>query len=150
MGPVISGAQRDRCERFVALAEEQGGKVTTGGGRPAAFDRGKQHRADRARSARQRKPRRGGGDFGPVIGVLRTTTSTDAVRIANDSVYGLSAQVYGQDVAAATQSRPAGFAQGVVNVNTSLFSVYAPSGGYKQSGLGRERGADGISARSKR
>ena len=58
-------------------------------------------------------------------------------------IYGLSGQVYGADVAAAV-----GVARrlrtGAVNVNTTVFSAYAPSGGYKQSGLGRERGPDGI------
>ncbi len=83
--------------------------------------------------------------FGPVLGVIGYRDLDEAVAIANDSVYGLSAQVYGADVAAAT-----GVARrlrtGAVNVNTSVFSAYAPSGGYKQSGLGRERGPDGIRA----
>jgi aldehyde dehydrogenase (NAD+) len=69
----------------------------------------------------------------------------DAVRIANDSVYGLSAQVYGADVAAAT-SVARRLRTGAVNVNTAVFSAYAPGGGYKESGLGRERGTDGIRA----
>jgi aldehyde dehydrogenase (NAD+) len=145
MGPVISGPQRDRCERFVALAEAQGGKVTTGGGRPAGLDRGYYFEPtvldlpDNANPAAQEEI------FGPVIGVLAYDDLDDAVRIANDSVYGLSAQVYGHDVAAATQVARR-LRAGAVNVNTSLFSAYAPSGGYKESGLGRERGADGIRA----
>lgn len=70
----------------------------------------------------------------------------DAVRIANFSVYGLSAQVYGVDVAAATAVARR-IRSGAVNVNTAgMFSAYAPSGGYKQSGLGRERGTDGVRA----
>jgi aldehyde dehydrogenase (NAD+) len=145
MGPVISAAQRARCERFVALAEEHGGKVTAGGGRPSAFERGYYFEPtvldlpDNANPAAQEEI------FGPVIGVLAYDDLDDAVRIANDSVYGLSAQVYGNDVAAAI-----GVARrlrtGAVNVNTGMFSAYAPSGGYKQSGLGRERGPDGIRA----
>ena len=67
------------------------------------------------------------------------------MRIANDSVYGLSAQVYGNDVAAATNVARR-LRTGAVNVNTGMFSAYAPSGGYKQSGLGRERGPDGVRA----
>jgi aldehyde dehydrogenase (NAD+) len=145
MGPVISGGQRDRCERFVALAEEHGGKVAAGGGRPAAFDRGYYFEPtvldlpDNANPAAQEEI------FGPVIGVLSYDDLDDAVRIANDSVYGLSAQVYGADVAAATAVARR-LRTGAVNVNTSVFSAYAPSGGYKQSGLGRERGPDGIRA----
>jgi aldehyde dehydrogenase (NAD+) len=83
--------------------------------------------------------------FGPVLSVIGYEDLDDAVRIANDSPYGLSAQVYGRDVAAAT-----GVARrlrtGAVNVNTGVFSAYAAGGGYKQSGLGRERGPDGIRA----
>ena len=83
--------------------------------------------------------------FGPVLGVIGYRDLDEAVAIANDSVYGLSAQVYGADVATAT-----GVARrlrtGAVNVNASVFSAYAPGGGYKQSGLGRERGPEGIRA----
>ncbi len=83
--------------------------------------------------------------FGPVLAVLGYRDIDDAVRIANDSIYGLSGQVYGADVGAATAVARR-IRSGAVNVNTSLFSAYAPSGGYKQSGLGRERGVEGIRA----
>ena len=143
MGPVISAAQRERCERLVAAAEENGGKVVCGGGRPEGLDRGYYFEPtvldvpDNANPAAQEEI------FGPVIAVLGYRDLDDAVAIANDSTYGLSGQVYGADVAAAV-----GVARrlrtGAVNVNTTVFSAYAPSGGYKQSGLGRERGPDGI------
>jgi aldehyde dehydrogenase (NAD+) len=145
MGPVISAAQRERCERFVALAEEGGGKVAAGGGRPAAFDRGYYFEPTVLDLPDNGNPAAQEEIFGPVIGVLAYDDVDDAVRIANDSVYGLSAQVYGQDVAAATQVARR-LRTGAVNVNTAMFSAYAPSGGYKQSGLGRERGPDGIRA----
>ena len=145
MGPVISAGQRARCERFVALAEEHGGKVAAGGGRPPSLPVGYYFEPtvldlpDNANPAAQEEI------FGPVLGIIGYRDLDDAVRIANDSSYGLSAQVYGADVAAAT-----GVARrlrtGAVNVNTMVFSAYAPSGGYKQSGLGRERGVDGIRA----
>lgn len=143
MGPVISAAQRDRCERLVGAAEEGGGKVVCGGGRPAGLDRGYYFEPtvldlpDNANPAAQEEI------FGPVIAVLGYRDLDHAVEIANDTVYGLSGQVYGADVSAAV-----GVARrlrtGAVNVNTTVFSAYAPSGGYKQSGLGRERGPDGI------
>jgi acyl-CoA reductase-like NAD-dependent aldehyde dehydrogenase len=145
MGPVISAAQRDRCERFVGLAEEHGGKVTTGGARPSGFDRGYYFEPtvldlpDNANPAAQEEI------FGPVIGVIAYDDLDHAVRMANDSVYGLSAQVYSGDVAAATNVARR-LRTGAVNVNTSVFSAYAPGGGYKQSGLLRERGTDGIRA----
>jgi acyl-CoA reductase-like NAD-dependent aldehyde dehydrogenase len=83
--------------------------------------------------------------FGPVIGVIGYRDIDDAVRIANDTVYGLSSQVYGADTAAAT-SVARRLRAGAANVNTGMFSAYAPSGGYKQSGLGRERGVEGVRA----
>lgn len=143
MGPVISAAQRDRCERLVGAAEQNGGKVVCGGGRPAGLDRGYYFEPtvldlpDNANPAAQEEI------FGPVIAVLGYRDIDHAVEIANDTIYGLSGQVYGADVSAAV-----GVARrlrtGAVNVNTTVFSAYAPSGGYKQSGLGRERGPDGI------
>jgi acyl-CoA reductase-like NAD-dependent aldehyde dehydrogenase len=145
MGPVITGAQRDRCERFVALAEAQGGKVVCGGGRPAGLDRGYYFEPtvldlpDNANPAAQEEI------FGPVLAVIGYRDVDDAVRIANDTVYGLSGQVYGADVTAATAVARR-IRSGAVNVNASLFSAYAPAGGYKQSGLGRERGVEGIRA----
>ena len=145
MGPLISAAQRERCERFVALAEESGGKVVVGGGRPASLERGYYFEPtvldvpDNANPATQEEI------FGPVLAVIGYRDLDDAVRIANDSIYGLSGQVYGADVAVATTVARR-IRSGAVNVNTSMFSAYAPSGGYKQSGLGRERGVEGIRA----
>jgi acyl-CoA reductase-like NAD-dependent aldehyde dehydrogenase len=145
LGPVITAAQRERCEQFVALAEEHGGKVVVGGGRPPDLERGYYFEPtvldvpDNANPAAQEEI------FGPVLSVIGYEDVDEAVHIANDSVYGLSAQVYGADVAAATAVARR-IRSGAVNVNTSMFSAYAPSGGYKQSGLGRERGTDGIRA----
>jgi acyl-CoA reductase-like NAD-dependent aldehyde dehydrogenase len=145
MGPVISAAQRDRCERYVGLAEEHGGKVAHGGSRPAGLPQGYYFEPTVLDLPDNTNPAAQEEIFGPVIGVLSYDDLDDAVRIANDSTYGLSAQVYGADVTAAT-----GVARrlraGAVNVNTCVFSAYAPGGGYKQSGLGRERGPDGIRA----
>ncbi len=145
MGPLITAAQRERCERFVALAEENGGKVVVGGRRPSGLERGYYFEPtvldlpDNANPAAQEEI------FGPVLAVIGYRDVDDAVRIANDSIYGLSGQVYGTDVAAATAVARR-IRSGAVNVNTSMFSAYAPSGGYKQSGLGRERGVEGIRA----
>jgi len=145
MGPVISAAQRDRCERYIALAEQHGGKVVFGGGRPAGLDRGYYIEPTVLDLPDNANPAARDEIFGPVIGIIGYRDLDDAVSIANDSIYGLSGQVYGADVAAAV-----GVARrlrtGAVNVNTSVFSAYAPGGGYKHSGLGRERGPDGIRA----
>jgi aldehyde dehydrogenase (NAD+) len=147
MGPVISAAQRERCQRYVALAEEHGGKVAFGGGRPAGgnFERGHWFEPTVLDLSDNANPAAQDEIFGPVLAVLGYRDVDDAVRIANDSVYGLSAQVYGADVAAATAVARR-LRTGAVNVNTGVFSAYAPGGGYKQSGLGRERGVEGIRA----
>ena len=143
MGPVITAAQRERCERYVALAENHGGKIACGGGRPAGLDRGYYFEPTVLDLPDNSNPAARDEIFGPVIGILGYEDLDDAVRIANTSPYGLSAQVYGRDVATATAIARR-LRTGAVNVNTSLFSAYAPAGGYKQSGLGRERGPDGI------
>ncbi len=143
MGPVINAAQRARCEQFVGLALEGGGTVVRGGRRPAGFDRGYYFEPtvldlpDNSNRAAQEEI------FGPVISIIGYDDLEHAVRIANDSPYGLSAQVYGRDLATAT-SVARRIRSGAVNVNTGVFSAYAAAGGYKQSGLGRERGPEGI------
>jgi aldehyde dehydrogenase (NAD+) len=143
MGPVINAAARDRCERYVGLAEEAGGKVAFGGGRVAGFDKGYWFEPTVLDLPDNTNPAARDEIFGPVIGVIGYEDVDDAVAIANDSPYGLSAQVYGADLPTVT-----GIARrlrtGAVSVNTSLFSAYGPGGGYKQSGLGRERGVEGI------
>jgi aldehyde dehydrogenase (NAD+) len=143
MGPVISAAQRDKCERYVKLAEEHGGKVFCGGGRPAGLDRGYYFEPTVLDLPSNSNPAAQEEIFGPIIGVLGYRDVDEAVAIANDSIYGLSGQVYGADAAAAVNVARR-LRTGAVNVNTTVFSAYAPSGGYKQSGLGRERGPDGI------
>ena len=143
MGPVINAASRDRCEKYVALAEEHGGKVVFGGGRVAGFDKGYWFEPTVLDLPDNTNPAARDEIFGPVIGVIGYDDVDDAVAIANDSPYGLSAQVYGANVAEATAIARR-LRAGAVNVNTSLFSAYAPGGGYKQSGLGRERGVEGI------
>jgi len=145
MGPVITAAQRERCGAIVRRAEEHGAKVVCGGGRPPGLERGYYVEPTVLDLPDNSNPAAQEEIFGPVLSVIGYRDLDDAVRIANDSIYGLSGQVYGADVAAATLLAKR-IRSGAVNVNTSLFSAYAPAGGYKQSGLGRERGVEGIRA----
>jgi aldehyde dehydrogenase (NAD+) len=145
IGPLINKAAVERCERFVAAAEEHGAKVAFGGGRPAEFDRGYYFEPTVLDVLNNDNPAARNEIFGPVLSVLSYEDLDDAVAIANDSEYGLSGQVWGRDLATATNVARR-LRTGAVNVNTGMFSAYAPSGGYKQSGLGRERGTDGIRA----
>jgi acyl-CoA reductase-like NAD-dependent aldehyde dehydrogenase len=143
LGPLIGPAARDRCERIVHAAQEHGGVVACGGGRPAGLDRGYYFEPTVLDLPENTNPAAQEEIFGPVIAVMGYRDLDDAVAIANDTPYGLSGQVYGADVPAALDVARR-LRAGAVNVNTTVFSAYAPSGGYKQSGLGRERGPDGI------
>jgi aldehyde dehydrogenase (NAD+) len=145
MGPLINAAAVARCEKYVALAEEHGGKIAYGGGRPTGdekFDQGHWFEPTVLDLPDNSNPAAQDEIFGPMIGVIGYDDVDHAVAMANDSPYGLSGQVYGPAAEAAAIGRR--LRTGAVNVNTSLFSAYAPGGGYKQSGLGRERGVEGI------
>ncbi len=143
VGPLINAAARERCERYVALAVEHGGTVSHGGGRPSTLERGYYFEPTVLDLPDNDNPAARDEIFGPVLSVIGYDDIDHAVAMANDSPYGLSAQVYGADVAAATAVGRR-LRAGAVNVNTSVFSAYAAGGGYKQSGLGRERGPEGI------
>jgi aldehyde dehydrogenase (NAD+) len=143
VGPLINAAARERCERYLSLAEQHGAKVVAGGHRPAGLDRGYYFEPTLLDLPDNDNPAARDEIFGPILGVIGYDDVDHAIRLANDSPYGLSAQVYGGDVAAATAVARR-LRTGSVNVNTSVFSAYAPSGGVKQSGLGRERGVEGI------
>ncbi len=143
-GPVISARQRDRVQGYLDLAIDEGGKFACGGGRPAERDTGYfieptviSGLTNDARVAREEI-------FGPVLTVIAHDGDDDAVRIANDSPYGLSGTVFSSDAA-----RAAGVAArmrvGTVNVNGGVwYSADAAFGGYKQSGIGREMGLAGF------
>jgi aldehyde dehydrogenase (NAD+) len=143
-GPLISARQRDRVEEYLRLAQAEGGSFAAGGGRPAAMERGFFIEPtlvvgldNNARVAREEI-------FGPVLTVIAHDGDEDAVRIANDSPYGLSGAVHSGDSerawAAARQIRT-----GTMSVNGGLwYSGDVPFGGYKTSGIGREMGIAGF------
>jgi aldehyde dehydrogenase (NAD+) len=143
-GPVISARQRDRIQGYLDLAVEEGATFACGGGRPADRDTGFfidptviAGLDNDARVAREEI-------FGPVLTVIAHDGDDDAVRIANDSPYGLSGTVFSGDAqrAAAVAAR---MRVGTVNVNGGVwYSADMPFGGYKQSGIGREMGLAGF------
>ncbi len=143
-GPLISARQRDRVQGYLDLAVAEGGSFACGGGRPAGLDIGYYIEptviaglTNDARVAREEI-------FGPVLVVLAHDGDDDAVRIANDSPYGLSATVWGPPERAARVA--ARLRTGTVNVNGGVwYSADAPFGGYKHSGVGREMGLAGFS-----
>jgi aldehyde dehydrogenase (NAD+) len=142
-GPVISAVQRDRILRYLALAEAEGGTFATGGGiaeRDGGFWVEPTVIAGLTNDSRVAQEE----IFGPVLVVLAHDGDDDAVRIANDSPYGLSGSVDSGDIerarAVARRVRT-----GTIAVNGGVwFSPDAPFGGYKQSGIGREMGVAGF------
>lgn len=142
-GPLISAKQRDRVQAYLELAIDEGGTFHCGGGRPAGLDRGFYIEptviaglTNEARVAREEI-------FGPVLVVLAHDGDADALRIANDSPYGLSATVFGSDERAARLASR--LRVGTVNVNGGTwYCADVPFGGYKQSGVGREMGLAGF------
>ena len=143
-GPVISERQRDRVQSYLDLAISEGGRFACGGGRPADRDKGFFIEPtviagldNSARVAREEI-------FGPVLTVIAHDGDDDAIRIANDSPFGLSGTVFSADPDRA-QAAAARMRVGTVNVNGGVwYSADAPFGGYKQSGVGREMGLAGF------
>jgi aldehyde dehydrogenase (NAD+) len=139
---VISRAQRDRVESYLRLAEEEGGSFATGG---HVIDRDGWWIEPTVVAGLDNTSRLAQEEiFGPVLVVIPHDGDDDAVRIANDSAYGLSGSVDSGDLerARAVARR---IRTGTLAVNGGVwFSPDAPFGGYKQSGIGREMGVAGF------
>ncbi|GGC08293.1 aldehyde dehydrogenase [Novosphingobium endophyticum] len=143
LGPVISAAQRDRCEHFTRAAVEAGGRVVCGGRRPEGLDKGFYWEPTVLDLPDNGNPAAQEEIFGPVVGVIGYRDLDHAVEMANDSRFGLSGWVHGADK---VKSLEVGLRirSGAVNVNGALMSSYASGGGVRMSGLGRERGIEGL------
>ncbi len=143
IGPLISERQRDRVEGYIKKGVEEGARIVTGGGRPEGLDSGWFVQptvfadVDNAMTIAQEEI------FGPVLVVIPFDTEDDAIRIANDSVYGLAGSVYTTDFPKAIEIAKK-IRTGTYAVNMYAFDPGAPFGGYKNSGIGRENGPEGI------
>jgi betaine-aldehyde dehydrogenase len=143
MGPLVSREQYDRVCKYQQIGRSEA-KVAIGGGRPAAFKRGYYVEPtifydvdNSARIAREEI-------FGPVAAVIPFEDERDALKIANDTPFGLAAAVWSRDIYKALRMVKA-IRAGIVWVNHMQPTyVEAPWGGYKQSGFGRELGIHGI------
>jgi len=146
LGPLVSHAHRDHVERYVGLAVDEGGTIATGGVRPKGpiFDDGAYFLptiitglGNQARACREEI-------FGPVLCVLPFDDEAEIIAQANDSEYGLACGIWTKDFARAWRLASA-IQAGTVWVNTyKQLSIAAPFGGYKNSGLGREKGLGGL------
>ena len=144
VGPVVSAASRDRIERLLAEGVAAGGRIVVGGPRPER-DRGFFIAPTVVDVDDNANPLAQEEIFGPVITVQGYADVDEAVAITNDSRYDLSAGIYTADPAAGLALAPR-IRTGTVQINTGAAGSYTPMGGAKQSGLGRERGVEGIRA----
>ena len=148
IGSLISRSQRERVQRYLEIGREEGARLVCGGDvpkdpalaagaflRPAVFDRV----TPSMRIAREEI-------FGPVVAILPFRDEADAIRLANDSIYGLSGSLWTRDLKRALRVARA-IETGVLSVNSSR-SVFleSPFGGVKRSGLGRELGMAALEA----
>ncbi|HWU23678.1 MAG TPA: aldehyde dehydrogenase [Nocardioides sp.] len=145
IGPLVSARQRDRVESYIVKGSADGGRLTAGGGRPADRDKGWFVQptvfadVDANHTIAQEEI------FGPVLAVISYRDEEEAVRIANGTDYGLGGSVWTAD-----QERGEAFARkvrtGTIGLNHYVNDPFAPFGGIKSSGMGRELGPEGLTA----
>lgn len=143
LGPIAMERQRDRVEEYIRIGLAEGARLVAGGARLAGAETGYYVRptlfADVSNSMRIAQEE----IFGPVLIAIPYDDIDEAIRIANDSPYGLSGAVFTQDPVIAERVVN-GVRTGQIFVNSAGFCVTQPFGGFKQSGLGREGGKEGL------
>ena len=146
MGPLITARHREGIERYVDMGVTDGGRIRTGGVRPKgpAFDRGYFYTPTIIEGLRNDQRVCQEEIFGPVLVAMPFDDEEDLIRQANDSVYALAAGIWTRDYKRAWRVGRAVQA-GNVWINTyKQFSISTPFGGWRDSGLGREKGRLGI------
>lgn len=145
LGPLISEKQRDRVEAYITKGKEEGARLVLGGGRPEGLDKGWYVEptifadVDNSMTIAQEEI------FGPVLAVIPYDSEDEAIKIANDSTYGLAGSVWTTDVEHGVEVS-AQIRTGTSAINWYAFDPSAPFGGYKNSGIGRESGPEGLEA----
>ncbi|MFT4262596.1 MAG: aldehyde dehydrogenase [Nocardioides sp.] len=143
LGPLAMERQRDRVESFVKVGLAEGARLVTGGGRPSGFDRGYYIEPtvfagvdNDATIAREEI-------FGPVLSVIPAENEEHAIELANDTVFGLNASVFTNDIDRAYYAARR-IRSGTVGHNGFRADPRMGFGGFKQSGVGREGGREGL------
>ena len=146
MGPVISARQRDRILSYLETAEEEGATIALGGGIPEGFDKGFWIEPTVIRDVNNSMTVAREEIFGPVLSVIPYDDLDEAIEIANDTQYGLTAGIWGGNYENALEVGEK-LRAGSIWIN-NWHAVYPelPFGGYKQSGVGRELGPEGLAA----
>lgn len=145
LGPIITAKQRDKVLAYIEKGKEEGARLVLGGGVPAGLEKGYFVEptifadVDNSMTIAREEI------FGPVLSVIPYGSVDEAVKIANDSDYGLAGSVYTTDIEkgleVAKQIRT-----GTYGINWYAFDPGSPFGGYKNSGIGRENGPEGLDA----
>jgi aldehyde dehydrogenase (NAD+) len=139
LGPLVSAAQRDSVLGYIERGKQEGAEIVAGGGRPSSLSKGFYVEPTVFANVRNQMDIAQEEIFGPVLAIIPYDSDDEAIRIANDSIYGLAGGVWG-----GTQERAMQVARrlrtGQVDVNGGRFNPMAPFGGYKKSGIGRELG----------
>jgi acyl-CoA reductase-like NAD-dependent aldehyde dehydrogenase len=143
MGPLAMSRQRERVEGYIAKGKAEGATLAAGGRRPAHLNRGYFIEPTVFGNVDNHSTIAREEIFGPVISVISAADEANAVQIANDTIYGLNASVFTNDsdraYATARQLR-----SGTVGHNSFRTDFSIAFGGFKQSGIGREGGTEGL------
>lgn len=143
MGPLAAERQRDRVEGYIAKGIEEGATLATGGGRPKDLERGWYVEPTVFGNVDNHSAIATDEIFGPVLTVIPADDEADAVRVANDSIYGLNASVFTEDADRAREVAGQ-LRSGTVGHNAFRTDFGMAFGGFKQSGIGREGGKEGL------
>jgi betaine-aldehyde dehydrogenase len=143
IGPMITRAHRERVEGYIEIGRQEGATVRTGGGRPQDIDRGWYLEPTLLAGCTNDMRVSQEEIFGPVVVAIPHDGTDDAVAIANDSPFGLSGTVWTEDEDAALDVARR-VRTGTFALNTYTVDPTTPFGGYKQSGIGREMGVEGL------
>jgi aldehyde dehydrogenase (NAD+) len=144
LGPLVSAVQRDRVRGYIQKGIDEGARLVTGGSEPPkGLDKGYFVRPTVFADVTPDMTIAQEEIFGPVLAIMPYDDEDDAVRIANDTMYGLAGAVQSADLDRA-QRVARRMRTGQVDINGGSFNIRAPFGGYKQSGNGREHGRFGL------
>lgn len=143
MGPLAMERQRDRVEGYIAKGLSEGAQLVAGGGRPKGLDVGYFVEPTIFANVNNSMTIAQEEIFGPVLSVIPASDEAEALQIANDTIYGLNASVFTKDI---ERARAVGrrIRAGTVGHNGYRADLALAFGGYKQSGVGREGGREGL------